>query len=219
MSKFATQRGFTLLELVVAITLAALASVAGAGILRLSVDYYDRARHYLKQQEQLRSALRIMGTELGGFAAGPGSLSGNAEAIEFATSSPPLGLAKVGTRRVKLACASGTTPRIILMHQFLPEKAPGADAGRAGYSATRPPASDNSGPTPTPQSPDQEPEALIDDLSGCAFSFLLRDEKAGAKTAAWVDSLPEHSASPLALRLSLATEHGAIPPVVFKLGR
>jgi len=63
MSRARLNGGFTLIEVLVAITLASLVAVIGAAVLRAALDFHSRANRHLKASEDLRAADRLLAHE------------------------------------------------------------------------------------------------------------------------------------------------------------
>jgi prepilin-type N-terminal cleavage/methylation domain-containing protein len=196
-----SQAGFTLIELVIAITLASLAALLGAGVLRTGVDFYDRARVHMRQQDQIRGTARVVRTELEGVQPQQGGFTGRTDAIDFATTRLPRGVANKGLQRVTLLCEEHDNGEWTLSHQAVPDK-------------------------PSPPSPErdvdnvpQPPEILAEGLGHCGFEFLGRQTREGKSETFWADSWKPEGSAPLAVRLMLTTRGGRVPPIVFPLGQ
>ncbi|MFA7240086.1 MAG: prepilin-type N-terminal cleavage/methylation domain-containing protein [Sulfuricellaceae bacterium] len=196
-----SQAGFTLLELIIAMTLAALVVALGASILRMGVDFYHRSHEYIHQQQEMHGFLKLMRDELQGATKGSLALSGDATQLSFTTDNMPIGIGRGGQNKAMLECRPNAQGQIELIHRIQVKKAPD-DAGAA---------------PPKPTTPEYEEEALVHKLTQCAFSFLLRGEKESASKAAWIDDWLERKDAPLAVRIQLTQAAGSLPPVVIPL--
>ncbi|MHB9117868.1 MAG: PulJ/GspJ family protein [Burkholderiales bacterium] len=224
------ERGFTLIEVIVAMTLAALITTMGAGILRMGLDYYNRAHEYIRQQQEIRGALRLLRQEIQGASKGVVGLKGDSGQIEFTTDNLPVGLGKPGTRKVSMVCQPDDQGGAVLTHRLIPNKpakakndAAAAVPDKAAAEAKKPLAEPDKTlvPDDVPVEPDntpQEPEVLVHQLERCEFSFLEKTEKEHKAAARWADAWDERKgAAPLAIRLRLSTGKFDLPPVVIPL--
>jgi prepilin-type N-terminal cleavage/methylation domain-containing protein len=200
------QAGFTLLELIIAMTLAALVVALGASILRMGVDFYHRSHEYIHQQQEMRGFLKLIRDELQGATKGSLALSGDATQLSFTTDNMPIGIGRGGQNKAMLECRPNAQGQIELIHRIQVKKTPD-EAGAAPAKPT----------TPEGDTPEYEEEALVHKLTQCAFSFLLRGEKESASKAAWIDDWRERKDAPLAVRIQLTQTVGSLPPVVIPL--
>lgn len=227
-----TQTGFTLLELIIAMTLAALIVALGASILRMGMDFYHRSHEYIRQQQEVRGFLRLLRDELQGASKGALAMKGDQARLDFTTDNLPTGIGRGGQNTVFLECRENPPGQVELIHgimvkKILPEteKTPD-DAAKPG----EPPKPGIAKPvTVKPEilerdtsKPEYEEEPLVHQLSQCSFSFLVLDEKDGKPKdgkpkAAWVNEWPEGKGLPLAVRIQLAPPTGNLPPVVIPL--
>lgn len=224
--RYAAQKGFTLLELIIAMTLAALIVALGANILRLGMDFYRRSHAHIHQQQEVRGFLKLLRDELQGATKGTLALSGEQIRLNFVTDNMPAGMGRGGQNNVFLECRGNDQGKIELVHRILVKKAieekekkleeiakPGATKAdlvklEAVKTETRKPGG---------VVPEYEEEVLVHQLSQCAFSFLMRDEKGGKSKAAWVNEWLNATSQPLAVRVQLAPPGGNLPPVVIPL--
>lgn len=203
-----SQTGFTLLELIIAMTLAALVVALGAGILRMGVDFYRRSHEYIHQQQEIRGILKLMRDELQGGTKGTLALNGSAGQLKFTTDNMPVGIGRSGQNKVELECRSNEQGQIELIHRIQVKKT--QDESSKGTTKS------------TGETPEYEEEPLVHKLSQCAFSFLMREDKDTSKDstpkAAWVDDWPEGKGTPLAVRVHLTPAvTGNLPPIVIPL--
>lgn len=196
--------GFTLLELIIAMTLSALVAVIGATALSAGTDFYERARKRLKDHEDMRAAQRVLRIEWE--ARAPRVMDAEADWVEFETRQQVFTNPVPGGQRVRYRCvpeAKGYT----LLHELLP------------YVAPAPAAQGGSAPTPPKRGvlrPIQQ-EVLVDGLLRCDFSFLPFGQGAAKnKTEArWVQYWDGQIPPATVMRVRLAAYRGELPPFVF----
>lgn len=215
--RYAAQRGFTLLELIIAMTLAALIVALGANILRMGMDFYRRSHAYIHQQQEVRGFLKLLRDELQGASPGGLALAGEPTRLNFITDNLPAGMGRGGRNSISLECRGNEQGKIDLVHRIQLRKTIEEKVGKSGESNKPSMAK----PEPLAQGimqPEFEEEKLVQQLSQCGFSFLLRSiDKKGRATAAWVDIWEEGRGLPLAVRVQLAPPAGNLPPVVIPL--
>lgn len=227
-----TQHGFTLLEVIIAITLASLATLLGASILRMGGDFYQRAHAYIGEQQELRGALRLIRQEIQAVPKGTVGLRGNAAQIDLLSEKPPLASGRVKPTLISLGCMETAPGRYALVHLMriepgqhqqkqLAEAQLKAELAQLmptpGATAVQPP------PLPQPllaeggpQEPVYEQEVLMRALTQCSFAYLARDEK--QRVAVWLEEWGmEKKVMPLAVSLRVATTKGLLPAVVIPL--
>lgn len=210
------QTGFTLLELIVAMTLAALVVALGASILRMGVDFYHRSHEYIHQQQEVRGFLKLMRDELQGATKGTLALSGDATQLSFTTDNMPTGMGRGGQNKAMLECRPNEQGQIELIHYIQVKNAPD-DADKPQKIAAKPIQAKAKAQAES-DTTEYEEEPLVHKLNLCAFSFLLRnEEKDGAAKAVWVDDWREKKDAPLAVRIQLSLAAGSLPPVVIPL--
>lgn len=218
---YAAQKGFTLIELIIAITLAAIVVALGAGILRMGMDFYHRAHEHIQQQQEIRGFLKLLRQELQGATKGA-PMSGQAMGLDYYTDNVPVGLGRPGMQKISLLCRENELGQTDLVHRILlvrpvaqkpaekqTQKPTGKEAGKPPEKPT--------GETVPSAPPVYEEETLIRQLSQCTFSFLARDEKSPKPSAYWTEEWREGRGSPLAIRVRLATSRSDLPPVVIPL--
>lgn len=221
-----SQHGFTLLEVIVAITLASMATLLGASVLRMGGDFYERAHIYLREQQELRGTLRLLRQEMQAIPKGTVGLRGNASQVDLLSEKPPLSSGRTKPTLLSIGCMETTPGHYTLAHLMRVEagqsaqvvaaqlKAELAKLGSPG--ATVAPPLPPPPPDGGPLEPTYEQEILVSSLTQCGFSYLARDEK--EPVAAWLDEWGmDKKVLPLAVRLRLATDKGALPPVVIPL--
>lgn len=198
-------RGFTLLELVIAMTLAGLAALIGAAGLSAASDYYGRARQRLDAHEDLRALQRILRREWAGRAT-TGILARAGE-VGFETTQPVFPGASPAGRSVRYRCLKGDDGRLALLHE-----------------AVLPPAAAGTGPA-RGEAKVLFSEILIGNLATCAFAFLQTPDPATLTGAGrrppptrWVPAPVAGMPPPRLLRLRLATPYGALPDIVVVAG-
>ncbi|MBS4095569.1 MAG: prepilin-type N-terminal cleavage/methylation domain-containing protein, partial [Sulfuricella sp.] len=111
-----SQSGFTLLEVIVAITLAAMAALLGAMVLRMGGDFYERAHTYLREQQELRGTLRVLRQEMQSVPKGAAGLRGNAMQVDLLSEKPPLSSGRQKQTLISIGCMEVATGRFALVH-------------------------------------------------------------------------------------------------------
>jgi prepilin-type N-terminal cleavage/methylation domain-containing protein len=182
--------GFTLIELIIAITLAALISVMVATVLRQGIQHYERGQLFFKEQQGILAVSRLLRLELTRGAVS--GVSGDDSSLRFETTQLPQSLAdgQSGKQKIELRCSPLEAPLQgwSLQHQLLPAAPlPGSDASTPAAAAAAVAATtDTRSPPPAGASPSADspadataavgptelPEPLIDTLTECRFSFL-----------------------------------------------
>lgn len=197
------QQGFTLIEVIIAMTLAALVSTLGAGILRMGVDYYQRAQEHTRQQQEIRGFLRLIRQELQGASKGAVVVTGREDQLFYSTDSVPVGANRRGLKRINLQCRENAPGKIELVHRI----------------EIKPPAASNAGSSGVAEQGIYEEEVLVHELTQCHFAFLLSEKpKDKAPTVGhWSEEFREGVDKPLALRIRLRTVKSELPAVVISL--
>lgn len=198
------QSGFTLLEIIIALTLATAAALLAASVLKTGTDFWQRAREFNRQQDEVRGAMRVLRTELGSGS----EFGGTSYEIQYLTTAYPTGAARVGRVKVKLICEDDGENHVRLIHRYIPLLlvAPGM-----GSTASSTVSAASTQPAEVVEDVPED-EVLINNLTECEFNFLGMKE--GAKVAEWMQDWPE-GPFPMAIRLWLGTEQGRLPPNVF----
>lgn len=214
-------QGFTLLEVIIALALTSLLALLGALLVRTATDHFARGNNFLGEQEQTRLIARLF-TELGG------SLIGKEEAVvgqplvlEMTSDKLPLGMNLPGRQKLRLQCEPDPEAkdeaalRLVLRVLNPIAPVPGAPAKPMPVGAVPPIQTDA---TDKPET-FKAIEVLGKNLRQCSFSYLrLVTDKEGAGTGRWEEAwLGEHGRAPLAIRLTLETARGAVPPFVVAL--
>ena len=192
------QRGFTLLEMIVAMALSALVSLIGAMALGAGADFYARSGLRQHSHADIRAAERTMRIE---WETRGSSIALAPDAIEFDTTTPVTMLTTPGVATIRYQCLSDGDGRFKLVSETKP-LAP--DPGRSA------PAGSANGPgTPVAQ-------VLITGLTACGFAALQnRVDQAGRVSTAWVDSWSSKDRSPQLMRVKLTGQFGDMPSMVF----
>lgn len=220
------QGGFTLVELLIAMTLAALIVALGADILRTGMDFYQRAHQHIRQQQEMRGFFRLLRQELQGGARKVTPLGGQPGWFAFSTQTLPQSLNWPGRNQVLLTCRTGEGGNVELVHGIQLTRT--AIANKLAHErilagVLEEPSDVVSPPVPTEEdaaAPYHE-EVLVNGLTGCVFSFLVRvpNPDSPQPVAAWVDEWPQGKGGPppLAVRVQLTLPGGGLPPVVIPL--
>jgi prepilin-type N-terminal cleavage/methylation domain-containing protein len=199
----ASHRGYTLIELLVAITLAAIVAAVGAAVLRAGINYHARATRQLAESEHLRAADRLLGREWSRRV--EQDLVALSDRIEFRTDRL-YGAGAEGAARVRYLCSTSETGAMTLERELL---APGESsqqpaaklatgAGGSGWRVLH-------------------TEVLLPQLTACGFSYLRSQEGRDARFALWKGEPAQGQPVPRLLRLRLATERGDIAPLVYRV--
>lgn len=191
--------GFTLLEVIIALSLSSLVALLGALLVRTATDYYARGNAFLDQQEQTRHVLRLFNIVGPGLAVAGAQFVGKADSLELMTDKLPLGLNLPGKQRVRLQCEAHEPGLRLVLRVIAPAldaKPSLADDKRAETYLFE--------------------KTLNDKLVECAFDYLRLDqEKDRAAVGRWEPEwLKDFKDAPKAVRLSLATPQYKSPPFV-----
>lgn len=218
------QGGFTLLEVIIAITLASLATLLGAMVLRMGGDFYERAHIYLREQQELRGSLRLLRQEIQAVPKGTVGLRGNVTQVDLISEKPPLSSGRSKPTLLSIGCMESAPGRFSLVHLMRLEAGQSSQATESQLKALLSQLGSQPGaPVPQPQlssggmlEPVYEQEILISSLTQCSFSYLAKDET--ERLAVWLEEWGmDKKTLPLAVRLRLATVKGTLPPVVIPL--
>ena len=188
------QRGFTLLELIVALAIASLVALMGASALSGMLDFQHRSAQRSEAREEVRAAERIIRHEWAGRGA---AVRSDGKALEFDTAHPLSEVtAPIAAARVRLACETSEDGVLELSHALLPADTP------ARPGAARPAWQDR--------------RVLATGLQACAFSFLTQVPEADGKThPKWVTQWDGKTQAPQLMRLALSGLRADMPPMVF----
>jgi prepilin-type N-terminal cleavage/methylation domain-containing protein len=204
--------GFTLVELLVAITLASLVAVLGAVVLRAALDFHGRATGNLKEGEDLRAADRMLSSEWSGRRAQ--DLIATANRLEFQTDRLH-GAGEDGAARVRYLCSENDSGQVTFERRLL------GRAEQAGIGSDQP----GSAPNPAGGAGSNaagvawrvlRTEVLVPRLLACSFGYLQTRESRDAKVAEWRGDIGAGQPVPRLVRLRLVTERGEIAPLVYQ---
>ena len=199
MSTLRRPAGVTLIELLVAITLAGLVAVVGAAVLRAAIDFHGRAARHLVDSEHLRTADRLLQREWS--LRSEQDLVATSSSIEF-RSDRLSGIGVEGAARVRYLCSADESGQLTLERQLLAHAHQGAAVTRDGSTAA-------------PAWRVLQTEVLVPRLAACSFAYLRTKEDRDAKIAQWSAETGAGQPAPRLLRLSVATERGEIAPLVY----
>lgn len=189
------QRGFTLLELVVALAISSLVTLVGASAMSMALDAYQRHADRSRNREDIRSAERILRHEW--TARGQWARSDGAS-LEFITLHPLLREPQpdLMLALVRYACA----PSAAAQGWEITRSVAVATAG--GAAASAPPRW-------------RETRLLASGLTHCAFSFLGEVRAPGGTLQPrWLTHWDPAHPAPQLMRLSLS-HSDRMPPVVY----
>ena len=186
MSRARLNGGFTLIEVLVAITLASLVAVIGAAVLRAALDFHSRANRHLKASEDLRAADRLLAHEWS--QRREPDLVATANRLEFQTDRL-YGVGAEGAARVRYLCAGNDAGQMVFERRLLARAA-------AGWRVLR-------------------IDVLVPQLLECDFAYLQTSESRGAKIAQWRAEAGTGQPVPRLVRLRLVTQRGDIAPLVY----
>lgn len=214
----ARAHGFTLLEVIIALALTSLVALLGALLVRTATDHYARGNAFLGEQEQTRLIARLFNSLSAGLTGKEEPVVGQPFLLELTSDKLPLGMNLPGRQRLRLQCepdpeskdAAGL--RLVLRVIETAAPAPGQAAPGHPVPITE---IDATGKKET----FKVIEVLGRNLRQCGFAYLrLAADKEGAGTGRWEEAwLGEHGRAPLAIRLTLETARGAVPPLVIAL--
>ncbi len=184
------QAGFTLFELIVAMTISSVVALIGAAALSTISDFYARGTLRAAALEDVRATERILRHEWasrGLHAASDGSF------LEFDTLSPASTTKPMQAARVRYTCREAANGRLQLFHELRAISPQGDLSDSAGDEAV-----------------------LATGLSSCEFSVLSwRSSAQGSIEGEWMSRWPRGQPAPRLVRLHLAGPHGDLPPVVY----
>ena len=197
MSRARFNGGFTLIEVLVAITLASLVAVIGAAVLRAALDFHSRANRHLKASEDLRAADRLLAHEWS--QRREPDLVATANRLEFQTDRL-YGVGAEGAARVRYLCAGNDAGQMVFERRLLAR----ADPNRPGP-----------GGADTATLRVLRIDVLVPQLLECDFAYLQTSESRGAKIAQWRAEAGAGQPVPRLVRLRLVTQRGEIAPLVY----
>jgi prepilin-type N-terminal cleavage/methylation domain-containing protein len=194
MKRLHVQSGFTLLEMIVALTLSALVALIGALALGAGADFHARSTQRQQSGSALRAIERALRTEWESRAKSVSLTSGG---IEFDTATPVASGLMPGIARVTYQCEGAPDGRFKLTSRTTP--APGA-----------------SGQTVNPSDAQVKVDVWETGLTQCAFSVLQsRKDDRGRDMSAWVRSWSASDQPPQLMRAELTGDLGDLPALVF----
>ena len=224
-------RGFTLLELIVALALSALVSLIGAMALGAGADFYSRHQQRLAQHADVKAAQRMLRVE---WQARAKWVQVHSDSLEFDTTVPTSNPPQLGLGRVRYRCILGADGRFGLTREagagvgnpiggasVGPVQAASASTGSAVAAGLAAAALGTGGSAAAAQAtsaagPLSEPEMLLGGLSICAFSALQMDENAKGKAPVrWVSDWLATNQPPRLVRVKWVGDGGDLPHTVF----
>lgn len=200
------QRGFTLLELIVALALSSLVAMVGTVALSMASDFYARHQTRTPARDSVRAVERILHHEWAGRGL---RVYSNGAILEFDTAHPLLWAPNTSLplARVRYSCEPAANAKgwtlVYQVQPLPPATVPGTPAAR------RPPTELNS-----PR------KVLASALQVCAFSFLLQGLDAqGKPQPRWIQGWDAQQPPPRLMRLALSGLHADVPAVVYTAHR
>lgn len=212
------QRGFTLFELLIAMTLSSAVVLVGAMGLSAAVDFQERALARMRDHEAQRAAQRTLRLEWEGRTGG--AFVARAGWLEFDSARAIFPLPLAGVQRVRYRCEADAAGRLALTHELLeppPASAspartdtPTPGAGASGAAENAATTARGSGQLPQVR----HREILLADLQRCELSYLALPETPGTRDKPrWLQAWDAPS-PPRLMRLQLAGRRGELPPHV-----
>lgn len=217
------QRGFTLFELLIAMTLSSAVVLIGAMGLSAAIDFQERALARMRDHEAQRAAQRTLRLEWEGRAGG--AFVARAGWLEFDSARAIFPLPLAGVQRVRYRCEADAVGRLALTHELLVPP-PGATAAPAGTAtpgagasgAGAPPAAAGNAATAARGSGQalqvRHREILLADLQRCELSYLALPEAPGTRDKPRWQQAWDAPSPPRLMRLQLAGRRGELPPHV-----
>lgn len=214
--------GFTLLEVIIALSLTSLLALLGAMLVRTATDHYARGNAFLDGQEQTRQIARVFTSLTAGLISDPSPIVGQPALLEMVSDRLPLSMNLPGRQKLRLQCEPNPEAdgglRLVLRVIDTTKPTQGTDAGtHAATTATvvEPPISVVSDKGERLKAI----EVLGKDLKQCAFSYLRLDSaNIGAPVGRWeAEWLESYGRSPLAIRLTIESPRFSTPPFVVAL--
>ncbi len=216
------QRGFTLFELLIAMTLSSAVVLIGAMGLSAAIDFQERALGRMRDHEAQRAAQRTLRLEWEGRTSG--AFVARAGWLEFDSARAIFPLPLAGVQRVRYRCEADAAGRLALTHELLaplpaaaaPAGTPAPGAGASGVGAS-PAAAGNAATAARGSGPAlqvRHREILLADLQRCELSYLALPEAPGTRDKPrWLPAW-EAPSPPRLMRLQLAGRRGEMPPYV-----
>lgn len=192
---YSVQRGFSLLEMIVALALSSLVAMIGAMALNGSIDSFTRSNARRHNHEQFQATERALRVEWSNRGRSRVLLAENA--IEFDANTPVLPAPRAGVARVRYACEKAEDGSLRLRSEIVSPKPAASEAAKNGQAV---PAS----------------ETWISNLRECEITAFQRSiSEKGQVTAQWVKTWSDKIAPPELIRLNVQGEAGRVPPMVF----
>lgn len=189
---FNAQRGFSLLEMIVALALSSLVAMIGAMALNGSIDSFTRSNARRHSHEQFQATERALRVEWSNRGKSRVLLAENA--IEFDANTPVLPAPRAGVARVRYACEKAEDGSLRLRSEIVSPKPAASEAAKA-----------------VPAS-----ETWISNLKECEITAFQRTiSEKGQVSAQWVKAWSDKIAPPELIRLNVQGEWGRVPPMVF----
>jgi len=182
------QRGFTLLELLMAVALAAAVSVLGAGMLRLGLDGSRRAADYIEYRSTVRDIWRALQ-----------HYWGRRLEREFGVDDGAPVFMIEGNQRIGFVCHGDAHSGYVLVLYRWHDKDVQTMKDREEWAAKR-------------------GEVLARELTHCAFAFLEPPAGDTLTAPKWRPDWRAGLPPPKLIRLELATRRGDLPPFIFAAG-
>jgi prepilin-type N-terminal cleavage/methylation domain-containing protein len=188
------QKGFTLLELMVALTISAMVALVGSSAMSMALDFYQRNIKRSASREDIKATERILRHEW----AGRGLLArSDGNSLEFITIHPVLSQLQpeVTVATVRYACEVSDNGDLNLLHSMASIRGDGPERGQPAQW--------------------KDSRILASGLSDCAFSLLTEERRPGGVTQPrWQPHWDESKPAPQLMQLLLA-RHDRMPPMVF----
>lgn len=195
---FNAQRGFSLLEMIVALALSSLVAMIGAMALNGSIDSFTRSNARRHNHEQFQATERALRVEWSNRGKSRVLLAENA--IEFDANTPVLPAPRAGVARVRYACEKADDGSLRLRSEIVSPKPAASATNEAAKNGQAVPAS----------------ETWISNLKECEITAFQRTiSEKGQVSAQWVKAWSDKIAPPELIRLNVQGEWGRVPPMVF----
>lgn len=187
-----TESGFTLLELMIAMTISSLIAVVGAASLSTVSDFYSRGAASHNAREDIKSVENILRHEWSGRGL---SIALTSDRIVFNTTSPLSAPSKNTAASVEYRCIKDDSGSIQLIHRS-GKISPGLDVSGEFNNADQ--------------------NILATNLRLCSFSTMgtSTDDK-GRPIYLWMNNWNKNRPPPTLLRIEIQGASGEIPPIVF----
>ncbi|WP_331488585.1 prepilin-type N-terminal cleavage/methylation domain-containing protein [Parachitinimonas caeni] len=231
------QAGFTLMELLIAITLAAAVSAGVVAAFRMGIQFLERGQATFRQQQQALAIVHLLRHQFD-----PASISKlETGSLRFGATSktPAQSLAMEGAALIQLDCHEDEASGEWTLSQTTSVPSSGKSEAEPRLESELKQAKEEA---VAEQEDEASTETLLEGLRVCNFSYLVKDapakpdpsrvgatpavtppalnetgkgEKVLVKTK-WVDE-PGEGEVPVAMRLRLAASEHELPPLIFSL--